>query len=94
MLGHLEFSGPMWEAMKNMGPFGSFLELVGAVESDPLPVPPPSAKPGPKPGPEPRSRPSPADSGNGLGGRAFPSLKPPRRASRTGYCSRSAFIYL
>lgn len=34
MFGRLKFDGPMWEAMKSMGPFGSFLELVGAVESD------------------------------------------------------------
>ena len=34
MFSRLKFNGPMWEAMKNMGPFGSFLELVGAVEAD------------------------------------------------------------
>jgi putative sterol carrier protein len=30
----LKFSGPKWEAMKNMGPFSSFLLLVGVVSSD------------------------------------------------------------
>jgi uncharacterized protein (TIGR01244 family) len=34
MFGRLKFDGPMWEAMKNMGPFGGFLRLVGAVEAD------------------------------------------------------------
>ncbi len=32
--GRLKFSGPMWEAMKNMGPFNSFLLLMGKVPSD------------------------------------------------------------
>ena len=30
----LKFSGPKWEAMKNMGPFSSFLLVVGVVPSD------------------------------------------------------------
>ncbi len=30
----LKFSGPKWEAMKNMGPFANFLLLAGKVESD------------------------------------------------------------
>jgi putative sterol carrier protein len=30
----LKFNGPMWEAMKNMGPFNSFLLLTGKVDSD------------------------------------------------------------
>ena len=30
----LKFSGPKWEAMKNMDPFSSFLLLVGVVPSD------------------------------------------------------------
>lgn len=30
----LKFSGPMWEAMKNMGPFSSFLLLTGKIDSD------------------------------------------------------------
>lgn len=34
MFRRLKFGGPKWEAMKNMGPFASFLELVSAVESD------------------------------------------------------------
>jgi putative sterol carrier protein len=34
MFGRLGFEGPNWEAMKNMGPFASFLLLVGKVESD------------------------------------------------------------
>ena len=34
MFGRLGFDGPNWEAMKNMGPFASFLLLVGKVESD------------------------------------------------------------
>jgi putative sterol carrier protein len=29
MFGRLKFSGPKWEAMKNMGPFESFLRLAG-----------------------------------------------------------------
>jgi putative sterol carrier protein len=33
MFGRLEFSGPMLEAMGNMGPFGNFLLLVGKVPS-------------------------------------------------------------
>lgn len=35
MLGRLDFSGPKLEAMGNMGPFSSFLLLVGKVQSDP-----------------------------------------------------------
>jgi putative sterol carrier protein len=31
MTGRLKFEGPKWEAMKNMGPFKSFLQLVGKV---------------------------------------------------------------
>ena len=31
MTGRLKFQGPKWEAMKNMGPFKSFLQLVGKV---------------------------------------------------------------
>jgi len=31
MFGRLNFDGPMWEAMKNMGPFEQFLLLVGKV---------------------------------------------------------------
>ncbi|MCG6871497.1 MAG: SCP2 sterol-binding domain-containing protein [Gammaproteobacteria bacterium] len=34
MFGRLKFSGPMMEAMGHMGPFGDFLKLTGAVESD------------------------------------------------------------
>ena len=34
MTGRLKFSGPKWEAMKNTGPFGSFLELAGSVPGD------------------------------------------------------------
>jgi len=34
MLGRLGFSGPMAEAMGNMGPFENFLLLVGKVPSD------------------------------------------------------------
>jgi len=34
MFGRLSFDGPMWEAMKNMGPFEQFLLLVGKVPSD------------------------------------------------------------
>lgn len=34
MFGRLKFDGPMWEAMQNMGPFNSFLLLVGKVPSD------------------------------------------------------------
>ena len=30
----LKFDGPMWEAMKNMGPFSAFLLLTGKVDSD------------------------------------------------------------
>jgi putative sterol carrier protein len=33
MLGRLKFDGPMFEAMGNMGPFESFLLLVGKVKS-------------------------------------------------------------
>ncbi len=33
MLRRLKFSGPKWEAMKNMGPFKSFLLLVGKTPS-------------------------------------------------------------
>ena len=47
MTGRLKFQGPKWEAMKNMGPFKSFLQLVGkvpgAVDSCPsLPLPEPA----------------------------------------------------
>jgi putative sterol carrier protein len=34
MFGNLGFDGPMFEAMGNMGPFSSFLLLVGKVPSD------------------------------------------------------------
>jgi len=34
MLGRLEFDGPMFEAMGNMGPFENFLKLTGKVPSD------------------------------------------------------------
>jgi putative sterol carrier protein len=34
MLGRLNFAGPKMEAMGNMGPFGSFLLLVGKVPGD------------------------------------------------------------
>lgn len=34
MFGRLKFDGPKWEAMNNMGPFESFLKLVGKVPSD------------------------------------------------------------
>lgn len=34
MTGRLKFKGPKWEAMKNMGPFTSFLQLAGEVPSD------------------------------------------------------------
>jgi putative sterol carrier protein len=34
VLGRLSFDGPMMEAMGNMGPFGSFLLLVGKVPGD------------------------------------------------------------
>jgi len=34
MFGRLKFDGPMMEAMGNMGPFGSFLLLVGKVPGD------------------------------------------------------------
>jgi len=34
MFGRLSFDGPMGEAMSNMGPFGSFLMLVGKVPAD------------------------------------------------------------
>ncbi len=34
MLRRLKFKGPRWEAMKNMGPFSSFLRLVGKVGGD------------------------------------------------------------
>lgn len=34
MFGRLQFEGPKGEAMKNMGPFGSFLLLVGKVPGD------------------------------------------------------------
>jgi putative sterol carrier protein len=30
----LKFKGPMWEAMKNMGPFSAFLRLTGEIDSD------------------------------------------------------------
>jgi putative sterol carrier protein len=34
MFGRLAFDGPMWEAMGNMGPFESFLLLVGKVPGE------------------------------------------------------------
>ncbi len=34
LFGRLKFEGPKWEAMKNMGPFRSFLLLVGKVPSE------------------------------------------------------------
>lgn len=34
MFGRLSFEGPMGEAMGNMGPFGSFLQLVGKVPGE------------------------------------------------------------
>jgi putative sterol carrier protein len=34
MTGRLKFKGPKWEAMRNMGPFTSFLRLAGAVPSE------------------------------------------------------------
>lgn len=34
MLGRLMFDGPMWEAMKNMGPFEQFLLIPGKVPGD------------------------------------------------------------
>ena len=34
MFGRLKFSGPKWEAMKNMGPFENFLLIVGQVAAD------------------------------------------------------------
>jgi putative sterol carrier protein len=34
MFGYLEFSGPKFEAMGNMGPFSSFLRLVGKVPGE------------------------------------------------------------
>lgn len=34
MTGRLKFEGPMWEAMKNMGPFKSFLLFIGKVPSN------------------------------------------------------------
>lgn len=34
MFGRLSFDGPMGEAMRNMGPFGSFLMLVGKVPGE------------------------------------------------------------
>lgn len=34
LTGRLKFAGPNWEAMKNMGPFTSFLLLVGEVPSE------------------------------------------------------------
>lgn len=40
MTGRLKFTGPKWEAMKNMGPFASFLQLAGAVPSDVATCPP------------------------------------------------------
>lgn len=30
----LKFKGPMWEAMKNMGPFSAFLLLTGKIDAD------------------------------------------------------------
>ena len=40
MFGRLSFDGPMGEAMGNMGPFGSFLQLVGKVPADVASCPP------------------------------------------------------
>ena len=40
MFGRLSFDGPMGEAMGNMGPFGSFLMLVGKVPGDAGTCPP------------------------------------------------------
>lgn len=40
MFGRLSFDGPMGEAMGNMGPFGSFLMLVGKVPADSSSCPP------------------------------------------------------
>jgi len=34
MFGRLAFDGPMWEAMKNMGPFKAFLLIAGKVPGD------------------------------------------------------------
>ncbi len=34
MFGRLAFEGPMWEAMKNMGPFKAFLLIAGKVPGD------------------------------------------------------------
>jgi len=34
MFGRLNFDGPMWEAMSNMGPFENFLLLTGKVDTD------------------------------------------------------------
>jgi putative sterol carrier protein len=45
MFGRLGFEGPRWEAMKNMGPFASFLLLVGKVESDTSTCPQAAAAP-------------------------------------------------
>ena len=61
MSGRLKFEGPKWEAMKNMGPFKSFLLLVGkvpgATDACPtLPVEEPMAAeepPAEEPAPEP-----------------------------------------
>jgi putative sterol carrier protein len=39
MFGRLHFSGPMMEAMGNMGPFENFLLLVGKVPADPASCP-------------------------------------------------------
>ncbi|MEW6715222.1 MAG: SCP2 sterol-binding domain-containing protein [Nitrospirota bacterium] len=33
-LRRLKFKGPMWEAMKNMGPFSAFLLLTGKIDAD------------------------------------------------------------
>lgn len=40
MTGRLKFKGPKWEAMRNMGPFTSFLQLSGQVPSDTSVCPP------------------------------------------------------
>lgn len=40
MFGRLQFAGPKLEAMENMGPFSSFLRLVGKVPSDASSCPP------------------------------------------------------
>ena len=34
MFGRLKFEGPKWVAMRNMGPFEAFLDIIDAVDSD------------------------------------------------------------